>query len=122
MAMLIVAERVLEELRHLGGLRARHGHDLVDELAVEGRRELGALRREGRRRPWRVLDGEGGVRRVDALGARRPGRSRGPRGSPVSSSAGRMDLLGGAGVRGALEDDDVAAAEMTCDLLGGRAG
>ena len=62
------AEDVLEQLRHLGGVRRRHRHELVAHVAVELERALEAGVREPADDLRRVAQRVVGAARVDALG------------------------------------------------------
>jgi hypothetical protein len=114
-------EGVLQQLDHLRRLGARHHHDLRRDAPVE----LGRTRRAGRRDAAEDArdagDGEALVAGVDPLG----------REAQVEVLAdpepGRLQrrqhhLRGRAGVRGALEDHELAAAKPSPDAVHGLDG
>jgi hypothetical protein len=115
--MFDVAVGVLEQLGHLRLAGATHGHDPVDQLAVE---LLGGLA-AGRSQPANDLGGrpepEGLVARVDPLGG--VGESEvlaGPQARALFEEWAH-DLLRRAGIGGGLEHDEHAWLKVVADLL-----
>ena len=104
------AEDVLEQLRHLGGLRGRNPKDLVADQLIERDRALAA-------RLGQPADDLrcGRDRVVDAAGSMRSGekarwKSR-PRGKPGLLEDRQQALAGGAGIGGRLEHHELTLAQ-----------
>ena len=107
-------ERVLNQLRHLGGPRIRDGMNLLHEAPVDRRRRVGADRRRASDDARDVRRSERKIPGVDAL--RRIGKQE----ILVQPEAARFedgqhDVLRRAGVGRGLEDDGVAGPQRTGD-------
>jgi hypothetical protein len=112
------AEGVLQQLDHLGGVGARHGDHVVDDLRVEGLAHGEAPRRGAAEDLGRVAGAVVLVARIDPLGAEAdedvlaqgeaPGQRR------------DQHLAGGARVGGGLQHDEHVLVLVLRDLLGGR--
>src|SRR5207245_10922737 len=113
-----IPENVLVELRQFGNLR---GRDLVhpgNDLPVQGGRESGAGRSDTAYHFGNVLDFEGWVPRVDAFRGERQEEILADSGS-VRLEQRQEQLLGGPGVGGRLQNDQLARAEARRSLLTG---
>ena len=112
------AERVLVQLGGLGHDRARDRDDVVDDLPVEELRPAAALGRHAAHELRRRLDREAVVARVDTL--RRVAEEHVLADLRARSLEDRLhDLLGRAGRRRRLEDDELAGVQVRGDRLGG---
>jgi hypothetical protein len=110
------AERVLEQLDHLGHARRADGHDGLDRRAVQRRRELQAVGREAADDFRHVVRVERRVAGVDALG--REGEIEvATRLEPCCLEQRLHDLVGRSWIRRRLETDEQAGMEMRGDRL-----
>jgi hypothetical protein len=112
-------EGVLEQLLHLGRLRARDGHDAIEHRLVGLRREPRAEVGLAAHHLRDLAQAEVAIGGVDPL--RREGEAE----VAAHAQAGRLEhgpveLVRGAGIGGAAEDDQVAGAESLPQLLDRR--
>src|SRR5690606_21603282 len=113
-----VAVRVLKQLGHLGLAGALGLHHAGHEALVEGAGGLGAVGGDAADDLRGVLQAEGGVARVDALGRERQVEVL-AHGETGRLQAGPDDLVGGAGVGRGLQDDERAGPQVGGDVLDG---
>ena len=113
------AERVLEQLDHLGDARRADRHDGLDRRAVERAGELDAVRRQAADDLRHVVGLERRVARIDALGREREEEVL------AGLEAGRFehrlhDLVGRAGIGRRLEADELPGVQVLGDRFDRR--
>ena len=108
---------VLEQLARLGDARRRDRNDLVDGRRVEGDRDLGRDGLDAADHLGNRAGVELRVARILAFG--REGQQEVGGALQAGGLEDRLDLfVGRAGIRGRLEDDELAGPQALCDLAG----